>query len=110
MEKPDFTKMMNDKGNLKPVKLETKLEFGTLIGFRGQSSKEEKCSAAYPVWAKKGDEIQFVLSISDEGRPLIDNAWIRGESILINEEPIIVDVVTKNPQTVQDRLKSFFAF
>lgn len=108
MEKPDYTKMMNEKGGLKSITLETELKTGTLIGFRGFNGKAEKCSASYPVWTKKGDEIQFILGITKEGRPIIENDWVRDENIFINEEPIIVDVLTKNPQTMQDRLGSFF--
>lgn len=108
MEKPDYTKMMNDKGDLIPITSETELKPGTLIGFRGFSGKAEKCTASYPVWAKVGSEIKFILFLSNTGRPTVDNTWIQGDNIFINKQPIIVDVPTNYPQTFQDRMGELF--
>jgi hypothetical protein len=79
-----------------------------LFGFKAFG---DEITAAYPCWAQNGDEIQFVLYISKEGKPCIDNDWIREDNhcMYTNEEPIIVSIMgTKPPSTFQQEVADFF--
>lgn len=106
MEKPDYAKMMNTKEVI-PVTEDIELPRGTLIGFKALGGTQG-ITAAYPVWSKNGRDFQFILGITETGRPIIENDFIRDGDLFINKEPIIVEVETKNPMTFQDRLGSFF--
>jgi hypothetical protein len=70
-----------------------KLKHGQLFGFKGLAS-EDSITAAYPCWHQSGNEVQFVLYVSKDGRPCIDNDWIRDDRncMYTNEDPIIVEI------------------
>ncbi len=86
-----------------------KPERGMLIGFKAFRN-EDKITAAYPIWAIYGNEVQFVLYFQQgTGKPVIDNTWLNSsEPPYINVEPFKVEYDAKNPTTFQDEMTNFF--
>jgi len=104
----DYRTLMMTKPLIQ-VMPDTKLAHGQLIGFKAFADKEE-ITAAYPIWAQNGNEIQFVLYTKD-GRPCIDNDWIRENTSLMftNMPAIVVPLnIKKNPTTFQNELSVLF--
>lgn len=109
MSKTDYEEMMNEKPLIK-VDESIKLKHGQLFGFKGLKS-EDRITAAYPCWSHNGNEVQFVLYVSKDGRPCIDNDWVREDSncMFTNVDPIIVEIpLLKRPTTFQDEIATFF--
>lgn len=109
MKEPDYKKMMEEKPLIK-VDDSFKLKHGQLFGFKGLQEKDG-ITAAYPCWAQIGNEVQFVLYLKKDGRPCIDNDWIRDDNhcMYTNVEPIIVDILMgKRPTTFHQEISSLF--
>lgn len=106
MKNPDYAKMMNEKPFLK-VDNTFKLVRGQLFGFM----HNDVINVAYPVWSQTADEVQFILFVREDGRPCIDNDWVRTDSncMYTNIEPIIVEVhLMKRPTTFHSEITNFF--
>lgn len=107
-EKKDYAKMMNEKP-LIMVDADTKLKHGQLFGF--QTFEKGVINVAYQCWEHIGNEVQFVIYVSCDGKPCIDNDWVREDRdcMYTNIEPIIVDIPKrKMPSTFQDEMTKFF--